>query len=142
MTTPPVNVRQVDHVGRGWAFPLELTAGGGFRLVSGGDELDAAIRMILGTAPSERVLRPDFGCAMWSATFAPLTDNTVGLVEQAVRESLGRWEPRIDVEDVTGEPDHAEGCIVVTVSYRIRATNDHRNLVYPFYVIPQEERPA
>jgi phage baseplate assembly protein W len=140
MSTRPSGAPEIDHIGRGWAFPVELTSAGGFRLISGGEELDAAIRVILGTAPGERVLRPDFGCAMWSATFAPLTDNTVGLVEQAVREALARWEPRIDLESVTGEPDPAEGRIVVTVSYRVRATNDHRNLVYPFYVIPREER--
>lgn len=142
MSLDPAGVTAVDHVGRGWAFPLELSTGGGFRLVSGGAELDAAIRLILGTAPSERVLRPEFGCAIWSHTFAPLNDSTVGLVEQAVRESLERWEPRIDLEQVTAEADHEEARIIVTVAYHVRATNDHRNLVYPFYVIPREDRPA
>jgi hypothetical protein len=27
----------------------------------------------------------------------------------------------------------------IAVSYTVRATNDRRNLVYPFYVIPREE---
>ena len=142
MSTDPAGIAPVDHVGRGWAFPLELSASGAFRLVSGGAELDAAIRMILGTAPSERVLRPDFGCAMWAQSFAPLTDSTLGLVEQAVRESLERWEPRIDLEKVSTEADHENARILVTVTYRVRATNDHRNLVYPFYVIPREGSPT
>jgi uncharacterized protein len=33
-----------------------------------------------------------------------------------------------------------DGCVELTVTYRVRATNDYRNLVYPFYVIPQEVR--
>jgi hypothetical protein len=28
----------------------------------------------------------------------------------------------------------------VRIGYRIRATNSERNLVYPFYIIPREER--
>jgi hypothetical protein len=27
----------------------------------------------------------------------------------------------------------------ITITYRIRATNHQRNLVYPFYVIPAED---
>src|SRR4051794_35970207 len=133
MTVDPVHVRNGDHVGRGWAFPLDVTAAGGFRILSGGPELDASITMILGTAPGERVLRPDFGCAMWAQTFAPLNQSTVGLVEQAVREALDRWEPRIEVESVEGEADRGNDRILVSVTYRVRATNDHRNLVHPFY---------
>jgi uncharacterized protein len=142
MSIESVGVRSVDHVGRGWAFPLDLTAAGGFRIVSGGAEIDASISMILGTAPGERVLRPDFGCAMWAQTFAPLNQSTVGLVEQSVREALDRWEPRIDVESVKGEADRDNDRVLVSVTYRVRATNDHRNLVHPFYVIPQEENPV
>lgn len=128
-----------DHIGRGWSFPLRLTVGGDFGLVSGTEELDAAIRLILGTAPGERVLRPDFGCAMWLQTFAPLTPGTLGLVQEAAREALERWEPRIELESVTGELDHENACIAITVHYRVPATNDHRSLVYPFYVIPRDE---
>jgi hypothetical protein len=27
----------------------------------------------------------------------------------------------------------------IAVTYRVRTTNDRRNLVFPFYVIPREE---
>ena len=29
--------------------------------------------------------------------------------------------------------------VVIDIAYRLRATNDLRNLVYPFYLIPAEE---
>ena len=36
-------------------------------------------------------------------------------------------------------PDERENAMVrIAVTYRVRTTNDRRNLVYPFYVIPQE----
>jgi phage baseplate assembly protein W len=129
-----------DFIGSGWGFPAAITRGGSVRLVSGPDELDAAIRMILSTVPGERVMRPDFGCAVWNLVFAPLTAGTLGLIEQAVRESLERWEPRIELDRVEAVADQPAGVVLIELGYRVRATNDPRNLVFPFYSIPTEER--
>ena len=128
-----------DLIGSGWAYPAELTPGGSVRLVTGGEEIDAAVRMILTTAPGERVMRPDFGCAMWEQVFAPLDPNTLGLIEQNVREALARWEPRITLVSVEAVPEDGGSMVRIEIGYRVLATNDHRNLVYPFYVIPHEE---
>jgi hypothetical protein len=132
-------MRRDDMIGSGWAFPAAISRTGSVRLVRGVDEVDAAIRMILSTVPGERVMRPDFGCAMWELLFAPLTAGTLGLVEQAVREALERWEPRIALESVIATGDQGTGTVHIAVGYRIRATNDVRNLVFPFYTIPTEE---
>ncbi|ONI74687.1 baseplate protein [Actinosynnema sp. ALI-1.44] len=128
-----------DLIGSGWAFPGQITPGGSVRLVHGDEEIDAALRMILTTAPGERVMRPDFGCAMWEQVFAPVNANTLGLIEQSVREAVTRWEPRVELEEVSASPEGDGSMISIDIAYRVKATNDHRNLVYPFYVIPQEE---
>ena len=128
-----------DFIGTGWAFPAAISRNGAVRLVTGVEEIDAAIRMILSTVPGERVMRPDFGCAMWEMLFAPLTATTLGLIEQAVRTALERWEPRVDVESVRAEAEQGTGTVHIAVAYRIRSTNDVRNLVFPFYTIPTEE---
>jgi uncharacterized protein len=130
-----------ELIGRGWAYPCTLTPGGAVQLHDGGAELDAAIAMIIATAPGERVMRPEFGCAIWENLFDPVNAGTLGLMEQAVREAVARWEPRVEVESVVGVPA-GDGCVELTLGYRVRATNDYRNLVYPFYVIPQEVRPG
>ena len=124
-----------DFIGSGWGFPAAISRTGSVRLVSGVDEIDAAIRMILSTVPGERVMRPDFGCSMWELLFAPLTAGTLGMVEQAVREALQRWEPRIALEKVYAVGDQATGTVQIELAYRIRSTNDVRNLVFPFYTI-------
>ena len=49
-------------VGSGWAFPVRVNATGGIALVSNEREIEEAIRLILGTAPGERPMRPEFGC--------------------------------------------------------------------------------
>jgi uncharacterized protein len=128
-----------DLIGSGWAFPGQITPGGSVRLVDGGEEIDAALRMILTTAPGERVMRPDFGCAMWEQVFAPVNASTLGMIEQSVREAILRWEPRVELMSVAAVPSGDGSMIGIEISYQVKATNDHRNLVFPFYVIPQEE---
>ncbi|MEV6488901.1 GPW/gp25 family protein [Actinoplanes sp. NPDC051633] len=128
-----------DFIGSGWAFPAAINRTGSVRLVTGTDEVDASIRMILSTVPGERVMRPDFGCAMWEMLFAPLTAGTLGLIEQMVREALERWEPRIALQSVLATAEQATGTVHITIGYAVRSTNDVRNLVFPFYTIPTEE---
>jgi uncharacterized protein len=58
-----------------------------------------------------------------------------------VRAALERWEPRVDVTavDVTYADDEEKtGLMEVRITYSERETNDRRNLVFPFYIIPEE----
>ncbi|WGX98460.1 GPW/gp25 family protein [Nocardioides sp. L-11A] len=128
-----------SFVGRGFSWPLGVDQTGTIRLADGPASLDRAITLVLTTAPGERLMRPEFGCRISELLFEPVTGNLLGLIAQYVREALARWEPRVDVEDVVATPDPAQPSLVrVTISYRVRATNDRRNLVYPFYVIPHD----
>lgn len=128
-----------DIIGRGWAFPPHLDERGRLALVSGPAEVEEAIRIILNTAPGQRVMRPEFGCRLNELVFAPNNSRTAGLAERYVREALGRWEPRIRVTAVTVEIDSQnEGRLEIMVTYEIKAIHSSRSLVYPFYLIPEE----
>ncbi len=128
-----------DFLGRGWSFPLRLDASGSFVLVSGEDDVDEAIRLILGTAYGERPMRPDYGCGIHDLIFDSIDANLSGRVAADVTASLTRWEPRIEIMRVDAVPDPVDThVLLIDVSYRIRSTNDRRNLVFPFYSIPAE----
>jgi phage baseplate assembly protein W len=128
-----------EFIGAGWAFPLEVDQTGGFALVTDTREIEEAIRLIIGTAYGERPMRPDFGCAIHEFVFADADATTAGRIAYEVRLSLRRWEPRIDVDDVVVTVDELERSLMyVDVHYRIKNTNDPRNLVFPFYTIPVE----
>jgi phage baseplate assembly protein W len=130
---------EVDFVGAGWAFPLGTDATGRVALVAHDREVEQAIRLILGTACGERPMRPEFGCRIHDHVFGPATSATAGRVAYDVRQALERWEPRIEVLDVgVGFDAIAVGVLNVHVAYTLRGLNDPRNLVYPFYVIPDE----
>ena len=129
-----------DFVGRGFAWPLGVDHTGSIALTRQGGDLEDSIRMVLLTAPGERLMRPQFGCRIWDLLFEPINANLIGLISQAVRDALAQWEPRIEVESVTPtQDDEASGMVRIAIAYRVRATNDKRNLVYPFYVIPRED---
>jgi uncharacterized protein len=127
-------------IGRGIAFPMRVDHTGSIAMVGGPEDIDRSIAMVLSTAKGERLMRPEFGCAIWDQLFEPINANTLGLMAQGVRDAIGQWEPRVELEDVTTEPsDDGQGKVLIGITYRIRATNDRRNLVYPFYTIPGEE---
>jgi hypothetical protein len=139
--TRRADIAQSDgsFVGRGFSWPLEVDHTGSIKLTAGVPDLDRSIRVVLLTAPGERLMRPDFGCRIWDLLFEPVTANLLGLIAEAVRDALARWEPRIVVEEVTPSADADDSALIrINISYRVRATNDRRNLVYPFYVIPHE----
>ena len=128
-----------DFIGRGFPFPMRINERGSLDLVGGIEELERSMTVIISTAPGERPFRPRFGCQIWELMFEPINTNTMGLMEMYVEEALRMWEPRVDVEQVLVEPASVDGAVMISISYVVRATNDRRNLVYPFYTIPPEE---
>ncbi len=126
-----------EFIGRGWAFPLRTDATGGIALVSREREIEEAIRLVLGTAPGERPMRPDFGCRIHDYVFASADGTTASAIAAEVKAALRRWEPRIEIEDVVVSFDAKDPTVMyIDIRYAIRRTNDRRNLVFPFYVIP------
>jgi phage baseplate assembly protein W len=122
-------------LGSGVGFPLELDKGD-IKPAKDEESIRQSIRIILGTAKGERVMRPDFGCGIYDLVFEMTTDSTAGKISQAVREALLRFEPRIDVIDiqVTPKSDEEGQKIFISIDYQVRATNNAFNLVYPFYL--------
>jgi phage baseplate assembly protein W len=124
----------VDFLGRSWNFPV---AGdhGRMALADSSDSISQSIWIILATAPGERMMRPDFGCGIHNLVFAVNDITTRTRVVQEVRNALIRWEPRIDVLDVSVETKGPDGeVLLINIQYRARSTNNMFNMVFPFYL--------
>jgi uncharacterized protein len=130
---------QHDFIGAGWAYPVGVDARGGIALARGSDELEQAMRLILMTYPGERPMRPQFGSRLRDFVFAGTTHQNASAIGSEVRAVLLRWEPRVDVTGVDVTPEHDVAMLYVDIKYTIKATNDARNLVFPFYTIPLSE---
>ncbi|WP_437765348.1 GPW/gp25 family protein [Sorangium sp. So ce281] len=130
------------ELGRGWAFPIRLDRWGRFAMVEGQEDVEEAIRIILGTRLGERVMLAPFGSEVPSLLFEPSTAATAARIQSAIRGALARWEPRIDVLDVAVEPDpEVETRLIASLSYRLREVNAVMNMVYPLYLHEGPEGP-
>src|SRR5215210_5717212 len=130
----------VDFLGSGLAFPLRTDTRGGVALVRSDEDVREAIMLILGTTPGERPMRPEFGCRLQEFVFDGVDAYTIGRLRDEVLSALERWEPRVDVLDVTFDlSEFGAGRLLLDIAYVLRTTTDVRNLVYPFYLVPAEE---
>jgi phage baseplate assembly protein W len=124
-----------EFLGVGWAFPVQPGPDGDVALAAYEESVRQSVWIILGTSPGERVMRPDFGCGLNDLVFSVGGAQTAGAVADEVRRALIAWEPRLDLLDVQAAPDGVVGdTLLIQIDYRVRATNNVFNLVYPFYL--------
>lgn len=128
-----------DFIGRGWLFPLDVTANGTIATIGGPRKLEQAMTLVLSTYPGERPFRPAFGSRLRDFTFEGATADVMAAIEREVRKSLDFWEPRVVVRDVTVAADlDRPNLLNIDITYVVKGENDERNLVHPFYTIPDE----
>jgi uncharacterized protein len=129
-----------SFLGKGWRFPVDVNRNGTVAMSADEELIRESIIIILGTAPGERVMRPNFGCEIHDLLFAPNNVTTAGLAAHYVVDSLQKWEPRIDNVEADAEPSVDQpNKLLINISYTVRATNNRHNLVYPFYLRRSEE---
>ncbi|MGZ8715490.1 MAG: GPW/gp25 family protein [Gaiellaceae bacterium] len=125
----------LEHLGRGWAFPVRWSTSGAVALVESEDDVREAILLLLRTAPDERVMRPGYGAGVDRYVFAGRTPETQFRLQEDVRIALVRHEPRILVEQISAElPADDEARIDVVVDYRVDEHRPRQSLVFPFYL--------
>jgi len=128
-----------EYLGKGISYPLKVNARGEISLAGGVEKIEQSIRIILGTRPGERVMRPTFGCRAQDLLFEPRDASTAALIQRYVREALSMWEPRIEVLGVDVFMDDSfDGAIYVEIRYFIKPTHDERSIVYPFFLVGEE----
>ena len=128
-----------DYIGAGWAFPLRTNTRGGIALVRREQELEEAMRLILATYPGERPMRPEFGSRVRDWVFRGSDTDSISGLSLEVRTSILRWEPRVEVKNVRVTRDGDAGNkLLINIEYQPLDTNDRRNLVFPFYTIPED----
>lgn len=115
---------QSRHVyGRGMAFPPRVGADGRIAWSEGEANVREAMRIILMTEPGERLRLPEFGAGLARFLFEPNTLATHTRMQQRIAEALQRWEPRVQVEDVTVQADSIDPqAAIATITFRLVAT--------------------
>jgi phage baseplate assembly protein W len=110
-----------EIIGTGLGFPLRVDRTGGVALVSGSDDINEAIMLILSTAPGERPMRPNFGCGIHDYIFESVDSYVVGRLEREIRIAIDRWEPRIELRQITIDTSNAaDGELPIELEYVAR----------------------
>lgn len=126
---------KLAFLGRGWSFPPTFYESlNEVEMLE--EELDIAkgLEVLLGTAPGERVMLPDFGCNLEELLFENLDTTLKALMANKIESAILYYEPRIDVESIILNTQlELEGIIIIDITYRVRSTNSRFNFVYPFY---------
>jgi phage baseplate assembly protein W len=109
--------------GKGMAFPPRVGADGRIAWSDGEGNVREAMRVILMTAPGERLRLPEFGAGLGRFLFEPNTLSTHTQMRQVIADALKRWEPRIQVEDVDVQADSIDPqAAIATITFRLVAT--------------------
>lgn len=124
-----------SFLGIGWAFPPQFDKSNGkTRMLKDEEDIQSSLEILLSTRQGERVMLQDYGCDLHELVFEPLTTTFKTYITDLIRTAILYYEPRIEVEKIdlndTGE---LEGRILITITYKVRATNSRFNFVYPFY---------
>jgi phage baseplate assembly protein W len=128
-----------SFLGTGWTFPPTFNYDtGSVEMVSGVDDINESLDILLSTSLGERVMQPDFGCNLNDYMIESLNNSLIGLIKHHVENAILFYEPRIIAEnvDVTAadSTDLIEGKFTITVEYTIPETNSRYNYVYDYYL--------
>jgi len=122
-----------SFIGTGWGFPPGFESGSSV-MTSGVENIQESLRIITGTFLGERLMRPDFGCALEDEIFRSMSSNRITWIENLIRRAILLHEPRIDVSAISVTLDQPEGRLMIDIRYAVRGSNSRFNVVFPFYL--------
>jgi uncharacterized protein len=130
-----------SFLGTGWAFPVTFQkngGNGGASLVTASEvqDIEQSLTILLNTRPGERIMRPDYGCALDDLMFEPLHLGLITYIKELISNAILFYEPRVNLQHIDIVTDPAmllEGRVLIELSLIVRTTNSRHNYVYDYY---------
>ena len=89
--------------------------------------IERSLKNILNTNPGERLFQPDIDGGLGPLLFEQFNDLTTSRIESKIRQAIGKFEPRADVQSINVIPNPRENAYLVNIVYipdnDIRETN-------------------
>ena len=83
-----------------------------------------AVRNLLLTQKGERPFQPELGSDIYRLLFEPMDYGTAALIQKAIFEVIGNYEPRISVDTVMVSPMRDDNGFNVELSYSVIGRDD------------------
>ncbi|MCK9414043.1 MAG: GPW/gp25 family protein [Prolixibacteraceae bacterium] len=135
------NSAYTSFLGNGWSFPPEfIQETCELRMTADEEDIQASLKILLGTSAGERFMNPKYGLDMHEMLFEPMGTTAKTLLKDRIKYAILIYEPRINL--ISLELDSSaelEGRISIILDYVTRSTNSRYNLVFPFYTTDSNE---
>ena len=81
--------------------------------------ISRSIRNLVLTTPGERFFNEDLGSGVSQLLFDTVDDISAAVIRDEVEQTIIRFEPRVELQDVTVKPNYDNNVFDVTVSYDV-----------------------
>ena len=124
----------MDFGNLGWKFPPTFNKySKSVETVSDKDSIRESLYVLLTTTRGERLMVLDYGCDINTLAFKNLDLNLTTFIQNNIKTSIIKWEPRADVSNVTvTQLEGGEGVIEIKIEYKIKRTNEKDNLIFTY----------
>lgn len=125
-----------SFLGTGWGFPPAFGRGGAtVVMVSGNEDIEQSLQILLATRLGERVMQDSYGCDLHEMLFEEMDQVLVNNITRTVSDAILFHEPRIVLDSLdVSESASTQGLLLISIAYTVRKTNSRFNMVYPFYL--------
>ena len=125
-----------SFLGSGWGFPPDFGRGGNsVVMVSGNQDIEQSLQILLATRLGERVMQDSYGCDLHDMLFEEMDQALVNNISRTVSDAILFHEPRIALDSLdVSESESTAGLLLIQIAYTVRNTNSRFNMVYPFYL--------
>lgn len=124
----------LDFLGQGWAFPTSFDdQDGSVEMIRELEDIKQSLFILMSTLPGERLMRPDYGCDLYSFVFENFNTTTKTRMRDVIASAILKFEPRIRVQDIEIKTDFLESIAYINIWYYVPKVNSRHNMVYPFY---------
>lgn len=124
----------LTFLGKGWAFPTAFDPyDNKVGMVKELEDIEQSIYILMSTIPGERLMRPDYGCDLYSLVFENFDQTVQTRAIDMIKTAILHYEPRVKVEKVTIETEPMKGKALINIFYFIPKVNSRHNMVYPYY---------
>jgi phage baseplate assembly protein W len=115
--------------GRGWAFPPAFTLDEGVVMAEGVDDVQQSLRILFSTEPGERIMRENYGCALYDVMFENVNSSLTGEIETRILDAVLRYEPRANPTEIrVYQSSETSSKISIEVRYCLRGSQISQKL--------------
>ena len=79
--------------------------------------INRSLKNILNMNPGERLFQPDVEGGLGPLLFENFSDLTTSRIESKIRQAIGKFEPRADVQSVNVKPSPDDNAYLVNIVY-------------------------